>query len=191
MEINAYYLHVTIFIVAAVFFYGRFIAAQRERASFQMYKVRDEFIYLVASGVMTETDPVFTYYYKRINSVLSMAPNVGVDDLLNALFNSPKNFDKALEKSRKEAKWILASDSAKTDEVKQTIETYYLGIKHMMLSHSGILRIVFLFTKNFNPLKMLFERFTSQSNPIRGAYIVTEYAEKEAYELHHRGHCHV
>ena len=115
MEINTYYIHIIVFLIAVMFFYRRFVLAQREGASFQMYKVRDDFVYLVASNVVTETDPVFRYYYKRINSVLSMAPNVGVDDLLYALFDDSNNFDKSLEKSVKEAKKILSSDLAKRE----------------------------------------------------------------------------
>ena len=184
MEINAFLLHVIVFSVVAIYFFFRYISAQRENSTFELYRIRDELVYLVASGVVNESDPVFAYYYKRVNSVLSMAPNVGLDDILHALFSNSKNLDKSLEKTKKEVDKILASESAQKDEVKCVVEQYYWGIRRMMLSHSSILRIVLLLARRFNPFRLLLERKLSKSNPIRGALKVTEYAEREANELH-------
>lgn len=184
MEINAYLIHFAIFFIAVVYYYYRYILAQRENASFELYKVRDELVYLVASEKMKETDAVFSYYYKRVNAILSMTPKVGIDDVLTALFNNPKNFEKALKQSKKEVEKILKTDLAQDDEVKKVIEIYYIGIKHLVLSHSSILKIIFIITRQFNPMKRLFEKFVPNNNVIREAYDVAEFAEREAYVLH-------
>lgn len=184
MELNAYYLHVAIFLSAVVYFYHKTVLAQRENASFKMYKVRDEFVYLVASDVMTETDPVFSYYYKRINSILAMAPNIGIDDVLHAMFNNTSDIDKAIEKARKEAEKIMASSSAKNDDVRRAMESYYVCINHMVLSHSSILRIIFILAKRFNPLKIALETLLPKNNSIHEAYKVMKYTEKEVCVLH-------
>jgi hypothetical protein len=184
MEINAYYLHVAIFMAAIVYFYHKFVLAQRENASFKMYKVRDEFVYLVASDVMTETDPVFSYYYKRINSILAMAPNIGIDDVLHAIFNNASDIDRAIEKTRKEVEKIMSSPSAQNEDVKRAMESYYICIKQMMLSHSSILRIIFILAKRFNPFKLALERLLPKNNSISEACKVMEYAEREVCVLH-------
>lgn len=184
MEINAYYLHVAIFTAAIVYFYHKFVLAQRENASFKMYKVRDEFVYLVASDVMTETDPVFSYYYKRINSILAMAPNIGIDDVLHAIFNNTSDIDRAIEKTRKEAEKIMSSSSAKNEDVKSAMESYYVCINQMVLSHSSVLRILFILAKRFNPLKMALKTILPKNNSISEAYKVMEYTEKEVCVLH-------
>ncbi len=196
MEINVYYLHSAIFFAAVLYFYIKYISLQRERAKFNLYKVRDDLVYLVASGVIEETDPVFSYYYKRINSILSMAPNVGIDDLLNVMFNDSKNFERSISKAKKEVDKILSSSSAKKDEVRQVIERYYSGIKLMMLSHSNLLRIIFLLTKNASPIKqiseaiiLLLDKIIPTSNSIRGAYQVAKFAEREVCELQGREKC--
>ncbi|ODC01217.1 hypothetical protein A3197_01660 [Candidatus Thiodiazotropha endoloripes] len=188
MEINDYLLHATLFSIAVIYIYSRYVAAQRENASFKMYEARDKFIYLVASGVVTETDPVFTYYYKRINRILSMAPDIGIDNILQAMLNNKnRDLDKELERVKKEVDKILESKSAKKDEVKDAIENYYIGIQFMLLSHSSILKIAFIITRYLNPVTILFQ-FVPKNASIRGAYKVTEYAEKEVCELH-GGHC--
>lgn len=184
MEINAYYLHTAIFLLAVVYFYHKFVLAQRENASFQMYKVRDEFIYLVASDIMTETDPVFSYYYKRINSILSMAPSIGIDDVLHAMFNNAPDLDRAIEKARKEADKIMSSPSAKNESVRCAIESYYMCIKYMVLSHSSMLRILFILAKRFNPLSVVLEKMLPKNNQISEAYRVMRYTENEVCVLH-------
>jgi hypothetical protein len=184
MEINAYLIHLSIFFIALVYYYYRYILAQRENASFELYKVRDELVYLVASDKMKETDAVFSYYYKRVNAILSMTPKVGIDDVLTALYNNPKSFEKALKQSKKETEKILKTNLAQDNEVKKVIEAYYVGIKHLVLSHSSILKVIFIVTRQFNPIKRLFEKVVSNDSVIREAYDVAEFAEQEASVLH-------
>jgi len=186
MVLNIYYLHTIIFLLVVLFFYRKYVFAQREKYSFRMYKVRDDFVYLVASGEMTETDPVFSHFYKRINSILSMAPSVGIDDILHALFNNSSNFDKSLAKVNKQIERINNSDTVKKEEVKLAIENYYYGVKCMMLSHSSILRIIFILTKRFNPIRMLFEKLIPKTNSISSAYKVTLFAESKAKYWHNK-----
>jgi hypothetical protein len=184
MEINAYLIHLSIFFIALVYYYYRYILAQRENASFELYKVRDELVYLVASDKMKETDAIFSYYYKRVNAILSMTPKVGIDDVLTALYNNPKSFEKALKQSKKETENILKTNLAQDNEVKKVIEAYYVGIKHLVLSHSSILKVIFIVTRQFNPIKRLFEKVVSNDCVIREAYDVAEFAEQEASVLH-------
>lgn len=182
MEISALLIHAVIFLAFAVFFYSRLIRAQRLRSIYGLYKVRDDLVYLVASDVVAETDPVFTFYYKRVNAILSMAPNVGIDDILHNMLTSGNDIERALAKAKKDVDRVLAHETAQKKEVSEIIERYYKGVKVMMLSHSSIFRAFYLFAKHVNPLRI--EYVLPKS--FVGAYKVTKFAEREACELHHK-----
>ena len=55
--------HTILFLVFVVFFYLKFIESQRLKASFKLYEIRDQLVYLVANEVLNEEDIVFNYYY--------------------------------------------------------------------------------------------------------------------------------
>jgi hypothetical protein len=185
MEINALLIHAAFFSLVAVFFYFRLVRAQRLRSSYALYKVRDELVFLVASGVLEESDPVFSFYYKRVNAILSMAPDVGIDRMLRVILKNSTDVENSLAKAKKEVERILNHESAQREEVRSVIEGYYKGVRLMMLTHSSVFRMFYILARHINPLKL--ENLLPKS--FVRAYKVTRFAEIEACDLH-RGLAH-
>lgn len=138
--------------------------AIRKAASFQLYAVRDELICLVAEDKLDENGKIFQYYYKRINRILELAPNVGLDDSIEAFLYLKKNkdFEKSLAEANKRAEEMLELVKREDECVSNVIADYYSASKNMMLAHSSFIKIIYLlimkyhlanFLKNFVPVE--------------------------------------
>lgn len=117
----------------------------RKSVLFKMYAVRDQFVMLVADDKLSEDSKVFQYYYKRINILLSRAPNIGFDDVLNVVFIKIKtnNMESSLKMAMKESEEVLNLKELECEEVRQTVESFYLVSKELMLAHSSIIKVLY------------------------------------------------
>lgn len=140
-----FWLHAGIIAIAIAVAYSMYIKTLRLRSTFSLYKVRDQFVYLVASGVLTEDDPVFKYYYERINLLLKLSPNVGVDDIIQVMLQqykkSPERFNELVSQAKAKADKLSEEPSFSHDQAKQAVRDYYQSIKLMVLCHSSMLRL--------------------------------------------------
>jgi hypothetical protein len=119
--------------------------ANRKKACFKMYAVRDSLILLVAENKLNEDSKVFQYYYKRVNSLLAHAPNIGMDDVAQSLIKTSNgDFEKALKKSENELKEILKLREVESPEVREVISQYYSVSRFMIFAHSNLLRLVYI-----------------------------------------------
>lgn len=85
------------------------------------------------------TTGLFVFYigilicYVRINQLLQSAPNVGIDDILAAMFRkmSPEEFDEVIARARQQSKWMLADPAMRNDEVRDVVADCYRAL-HLM-----------------------------------------------------------
>lgn len=142
-------IHLLLFVLVAAFLYRKYIEAARLRAQFKLFDVRDSLVLLVASGTIKEDNPVFEYHYKRVNALLKAAPKIGVDDILHTVFNHPKefkDFDKVLVETEARIKQLFDNPIMKEADVKRVVESYYLALEAVLLTHSSLLRAIYYLT---------------------------------------------
>ena len=76
------------FIVAGILFAFLFRKLRnnviQKAACYKLYAVRDELVCLVAEDKLEASGRLFQYYYKRINRLLELAPDVGLDNAMDA-----------------------------------------------------------------------------------------------------------
>lgn len=127
---------------------------------FKMYAIRDKLVRMVAEEKLSENSKVFQYYYKRINALLSLAPNIGLDDLISKLL-SEKNSDarkNSLEKGQLEADEITKLKEFECDDVRQLVSEYYMISRDLILAHSSLSRLVLITVLKSNFLTSLVKK---------------------------------
>ena len=132
-------------IMAFTFLYTKLLKGMQTEALYGLYDVRDRLIALVADGTLSEDGETFYHYYDRVNSVLNVAPNIGVDDILHGIFSkfdNPDDFEEALAHAKQRRQTILQSTDFESKEVCLVVEDYYRSIRKAILAHSSILRIL-------------------------------------------------
>lgn len=149
--IDVFLLHAGVIALALLVAYVLHLRNLRMKASFNLYRIRDKFVLLVATGVLPEDSRVFKHYYGRINNLLQEAPNVGLDNMLDTIFNKvrPGEFDRAVEKARDQAKKMHEDPLLQNVEVRAAVADYYSAISAMILAHSSMLRLVYILSKRF------------------------------------------
>jgi len=151
MMFDVFWLHVMLLGMIVLVAYGMHMRTLRLRAGFNLYRIRDKLVLLVATDQLPEDSHLFKHYYGAVNGLLAAAPKVGFDDVLHTLFNKfdPENFQHAVSQAKKRAA-RLASDPLLNDpEVRQTVVEYYGAIRLMMFAHSSILRVAYLLSYRF------------------------------------------
>ncbi|CAI06123.1 hypothetical protein ebA5 [Aromatoleum aromaticum EbN1] len=144
-------IHAAIVGVTVVVAYVLHMRTMRMKACFNLFRVRDRFVLLVAKDILPEDSRVFVHYYGRINKLLCDAPKVGIDDMLATIFRHVPNgeFDQALERARSQSQKMLADPLMQNDEVRAAVADYYRAIRAMLLSHSSILKVIYLLSHRF------------------------------------------
>ena len=129
----------------------------RKAASYKLYAVRDELICLVAEGKLEEKGRIFQYYYKRINRLLELAPDVGLDNAIEAFLflQNSKGFDQSLNEANRRADEMLELVQTEGKEVGDVIADYYAASKNMMLAHSSFLRLIYLLVVKYHLPKLI------------------------------------
>lgn len=170
-------------LIAALFHYLK-NGAIRKSASYKLYSVRDDLICLVAEDKLSEDSRIFQYYYKRINILLERAPNVGLDDAMDAFLylQHSKSFEQSLEEAGRRADEMFNLVENESDEVSEVIANYYTASKCMMLAHSSIIRILYIAS-----VKYALTRFIKKvvSKEICEILKTVSFADKEANQFRH------
>ncbi|GAB6386486.1 hypothetical protein [Stutzerimonas marianensis] len=134
-------------ILASIFFSVLMNRLRRRKATYKLYEVRDKFVLLVAKGELSEDSPVFKYFYKRINTLLQYAPNIGLDDALKSFIlsshaNSP-DFKNAIQRAKSNTDKIMKSKELESEAVAEAVKGYFLANREMVLSHSSLTRLLY------------------------------------------------
>lgn len=157
MSFTPYVLHIAVILIALIVALFVYMSSLRTKAKFDLYKVRDEFIYLVANGTLDENGKVFQYYYPKINNMLQDALMVAVDDLLHATFNHFSNmveFRQSVDKAKNKFDELCRDPAFREKAVQQAASDYYSALQLMVLSHSGFTRVAYIFSSRFAAFKI-------------------------------------
>lgn len=169
---------------AALFHYLK-NGAIRKSASYMLYSVRDDLICLVAEDKLSEDSRIFQYYYKRINILLERAPNVGLDDAMDAFLylQHSKSFEQSLDEATRRAEEMLTLVENESEEVSMVIANYYTASKCMMLAHSSIIRVLYIASVKYALTRMI-KKIVSKE--ICEILKTVSFADKEANQFRHR-----
>jgi hypothetical protein len=186
---DLFIIHVVIFLFFVIYFFNKNIETTRLKSLYNLYDIRDRLIYLVASDITDEKNKLFSYYYTRINHILKLTPNVGLDDLLDQLTRNSTSIESSIRKAKKELNEVLSDHLMENNEVKQIVEDYYNGVRTLVLSHSSLFKMGYILSKQFSlfykSISFIFDKF-SFGHVYKAAYKVTNFAEKEANDIHRR-----
>jgi hypothetical protein len=181
MALDIFWIH---FIVLFVVFTGAYfmhLKTLRLRARFNLYRVRDRFVLLVADDVLSEDSRLFLHYYGRINRMLHDKPS-GIDDILHMVFHKFKDgdFSRILSQARKQAEKLAADPAAKHPDVRAAAADYYAAVEMLILSHSSILRASWILSKHIAG-KAVAKAFAPFAPPhLQRGWAAVGYTEAEA-----------
>lgn len=150
MSHSIFWTHAAVLCLAILTAYVFYMRTLRIQAKFSLYKVRDDFVYLVASEQIGEDCKVFQHYYSRINSLLAAAPSVGLDDILQLVFHTFKTkeeFDNMIRAANRQMEIIKRDPVFQNAAVREAVAEYYKAVRLLVLSHSSNVRIAYLVTK--------------------------------------------
>jgi hypothetical protein len=182
MNWSALDLNAAAFAVALIAMYFVFRLTLRKKACFAMYAVRDDLVYLVASGKLDEDGRVFRHYYDRVNAILSAAPNIGLDNMLETIFTkwtTPQDFAGFLDQADKKAQRLFRDAAFNDAAVRCAVADYCSGVRNMILAHSSTLRILYVVVRHLaGSMRMAILR--SLPGEYGRALQAAEYANHEA-----------
>jgi len=161
--------------------------AIQKAACYQLYSVRDELICLVAEDKLEENGRLFQYYYKRINRLLELAPDVGLDNAMEAFLflQNSKGFEHSLEEANRRAGEMLNLAQNENEEVSEVIANYYSATKSVMLAHSSILRMLYIgFVKE--PVSSSFKNMIPKET--YAVLKTVSFADEESHRFRHVMH---
>jgi len=108
--------------------------------AYRLFAVRDQLIYLVATGKLREQDVVFQIFYKAINYFVNETKNVTFRSFIDSMeAGRRKGLDPATEKNR--AKLWRALRSA-DPEVRAAVEQFADAMTLIMVENSALLRFL-------------------------------------------------
>lgn len=135
----------------AILFRALKAKASQKAASYKLYAVRDELICLVAEGKLKEDGRIFRYYYERVNNILSLAPDVGLDNVMEAVFYiktcRDRDLERQLENANKEVEKILELVKGEDESISKVIADFYAAMRSMILAHSSFSRLIYIVLK--------------------------------------------
>ncbi|MDA2910323.1 hypothetical protein MYX04_05280 [Nitrospiraceae bacterium AH_259_D15_M11_P09] len=107
---------------------------------YKLYKVRDNLIYLVASGKLKEDDFIFQSFYEITNHLINATNRINLASFIQAVELARKQgIDPAeSEKFQKIREVLRRSDS----EVQHVANSFYLTFLDILIENSSILRLI-------------------------------------------------
>lgn len=134
-----------VILVAAAYVYRRIHRVARDKARFKLAAVRDELLYLVASEKLPIESAVFEHYHRRLDTMLKLDRPVGLEDVVRVLFKTnAKDFDRAINDTRKQIDRLLSNPEAQSDEVRGVLAAYYDSLRFSLVANSSIVKFVML-----------------------------------------------
>ncbi len=135
-------LVMVLIVLAASHFFAR-LRARRHAAlaqKYRLYKVRDDLVYLVASGVVREDDPVFREFYEATNYFINATDSINLRGLLSAIREARKRgIDPAATRKRAEVHDALKHRDGK---VAEAVGHFYRAMTEVLLENSWLVRTV-------------------------------------------------
>lgn len=158
---------------------------RRRKATYAIYESRDRFVLLAAKGIVSEESKFFNYYYKRLNSMLSHSPNIGIDDAVKSFIKekNSSNFKRAMEKAKSEAESVLKCKEMECEEAAEAARFYYEATREMILAHSSFLRLSYYAVSHVGNevvRRVLLEKLPAK---IQQALAVVKFTSEEADNL--------
>jgi len=186
-DMNTLIIFISLGVALALFFRHLKTAATQKAAAFQLYAVRDELICLVAEKKLSEDSRLFQYYYKRINRLLALVPNVGLDNTMEAFLylKNSKSFQHSLNEANRRADEMLKLVEEESEEVSTIISNYYAASKCLMLAHSSVLRMLYIALVK-TPINNSLKSFVPKAT--YAALKTVSFADEEANRFRDVGH---
>lgn len=158
---------------------------RRRKATYAIYESRDRFVLLAAKGIVSEESKFFNYYYKRLNSMLSHSPDIGIDDAVKSFIKekNSSNFKRAMEKAKSEAESVLKCKEMECEEAAEAARFYYEATREMILAHSSFLRLSYYAVSHVGNevvRRVLLEKLPAK---IQQALAVVKFTSEEADNL--------
>lgn len=189
---KALYMFIAISIITSFIFSHLINKIRRKKATFGLYEARDKFILLAASGKVDEDSPFFKYYYKRINTLLSHAPNIGIDDAVKMLIKNRRNgnFSKDMENARLEHERVQKCKEIEDEDAAEAAKFYYIATREMILAHSSIVRLTYYALSNIGNdfLRKAFSNTLPRKT--QRAIAAIKFSSEEAQQLSERQFAH-
>jgi hypothetical protein len=114
------------------------VSVRREVSKLGLYKVRDKWVYLVASGVLSKDDDVFKIVYGAINGQLKLPDRITLDILIERMIESSIVEDKKNHKAFVE---FCEKVHKLPPEAKETLVEFYDTSLFVMREHSNMLKV--------------------------------------------------
>lgn len=142
---------VVIFTAISIWLYKGFVDASRLKAKYLLYAVRDKLVYLVAMEELSENDPIFQEYYKKVNNLLGLTPNVGLDDFLDAAFYFKKTGRdvQIKERAKLQLERLKSHSSMKSPAVQEVVSEFYKAVQFLLITHSSFTRVAYIVVFKF------------------------------------------
>jgi len=143
--------------------------------TYPLYAVRDKFVLLVAQGKIQEGDPLFQFFYKSINVIISNSKKFTFSRFVQALeATREKGLDPTEEKKLNE--FMRALKKVEDPEIREAVLLFYQEIMGLLVKNSPILRIVALLNRNPFPAVTkkqksagaVFDRYSHARNAVIG-----------------------
>ena len=146
--------------------YVRFGPYRRERLKHQRYRlfaVRDEWVYLIPSGVIQRNDPLFQSYFGLITAMLRATNELTLRQFVRALENE-------LTPEHEELQRQMTELARRSPDALKVMEHFYQAVYAILLENSLTLRVVIRlhgFIKRFTTLGSMIRRWCADSIPIK------------------------
>ncbi len=111
---------------------------RRKVQKYKFYKVRDDLIYLVASGQIDESDQVFQYFYNAITFVIRHTQVLTLGSLVKALEEARET---GLDPTRDELLEMLNRElPTRSQDTQRVVAEFYQAVLATFLENSLLLR---------------------------------------------------
>ncbi len=127
-----------LFLITVAPFIYYYFQLRKEVALFRLYKVRDQWIYLVANKILDKEDEVFKSVYEIINKHLELAEHLTLDKYFERLIR----FSLVDEGNSKEFKKFSHRVSLLPEEAKKVLKTFYMESLFVMREHSNTVKVI-------------------------------------------------
>lgn len=138
-----YGLALALFLIVASFVLsvrlGSYRREKRKHRRFKLFKVRDDWVYLVATGKLQRDDPLFLWFYEVINFFIRHTDPASLMNVVSALYEAQRQqLDPAEQHRLAQIKEQLRQQPP---EVAHVIQDFYQTIFDILLQSSFLLRL--------------------------------------------------
>ena len=125
-----------------------FVGFSRARASrhreeslkYQLYKVRDDFTFLHATGKLSEDDPVYKYFWAATNAALARVDHINLKTFVSIIESIRREgIDPA---DKKNLELIKKSLQGKSQEVHAAADGFYRAFMQILIANSWQLPVI-------------------------------------------------